>query len=125
MSINISLQVITVLSQLPQLLHRFFFSKTAKSHYQLRHYYLYQQPLQSYLAEFYWERGNFQTNLYRNQNIQLCPIIPTPPPTPRKLSRLRDNVEKYCGMVQATDGSIIRGMRFESPISKATDNTNS
>jgi hypothetical protein len=32
-----------------------------------------------------------------------------------------DNVEKYCGAGQATDGNIIRRMRFARCIPKATD----
>jgi hypothetical protein len=40
---------------------------------------------------------------------------------PRKLCRLWDNVKKYCRAGQATDGSIIRRMRIDCWITKATN----
>jgi hypothetical protein len=75
--------------------------------------------LWSYLAEFFLEWEMLHTKAVEKTKTHiLCSITFF---LPRKSCRSWDNVEK-CGTArQATDGNIIRRMRFACWITKATD----
>jgi hypothetical protein len=72
--------------------------------------------LWQYLAELFLEWEMFQTKVTGKikTNI-LCSVTFS-----RKSHRLWDNVEKYGTARQATDGNIIRRMRFACCTTKAT-----
>ena len=72
-----------------------------------------------YSAEFFLESKMFEINVVEQIKIHsLCSVTFF---FSRKSCRLWDNVEKYDRARQATDGNIIRRMRFACCITKATD----